>query len=251
MSDFDLVAGRLGDIEDLGQLASALAGHDGLVHLARVPSNSANPVVFRSNVMGTFNALEAAGLTGAERVVVASSVSVLSPYLALAQRPAYLPLDENPPLAPTHTYPLAKSLVEQMCAAYTREHGMLTAALRPTLVFGPQEYETKARAFLVPGGRSGGLRAYVDSRDGARLCVLCFECLPLGEHRVYCVGAKDALSRDPLAEASPQDHPDVPWVAELAAPLTGTTPAVAIRRAWEEVGYEPRYSWRDELPGLA
>ena len=104
-SGFDLVAGRLGDIEDMGQLAGALAGHDGLVHLARAPSNSANPVVFRSNVMGTFNALEAAALTGVERVVVASLVSVLGPYLALAQRPAYLPLDENQPLTPTRTYP--------------------------------------------------------------------------------------------------------------------------------------------------
>src|SRR5687768_8425960 len=65
---------RLGDVHDLGQLASALRGHDAVVHLARASTNHTNPVVFHSNLIGTYNVLEGAAIAGVGRVVVASSV---------------------------------------------------------------------------------------------------------------------------------------------------------------------------------
>lgn len=252
-TSFDLRdAHRLGDIDDLGQLASALAGHDALVHMARAASKHANPVVFQSNVVGTFNALEAAAITGVRRVVVASSVAVLNRFFSLSEPPEYLPLDEAHPLAPFGTYSLAKRLVEQMCETYTRQHGMLTVAVRPTLVIGPDEYGDKVEKYLgADASRVDYLRAYVDSRDVAQLCVRCLENLTPGQHRVYFANGPDALCREPLSELLPREYPQVPGIAKLAAPLTGTTPAVSTQRAREEVGYVPRYSWRDLYPELA
>jgi nucleoside-diphosphate-sugar epimerase len=242
---------RLGDIHDLGELASALRGHDALVHLARTSTNHTKPVVFHTNVMGSYNALEAAAIAGVMRVVVASSINALQPFNRFARPPAYLPFDEAHPQAPVGAYGLAKALVEQVCAAYTREHGLLTVAIRPTLVIGPDEYDRTLRPRLAPDAGPWGVRAYVDSRDVAQLAALALERLPLGEHRVYFVNAGDAGSIVPLADLLPAQYPDVPGIGDLSSSLTGTSPGVSTARAAQEVGYEPRYSWRDRYPELA
>jgi UDP-glucose 4-epimerase len=248
---------RLGDVHDLGQLASAAHGHDAIVHLARASTNHTNPVVFHSNVMGSFNALEAARVAGVRRVVAASSINALQPFNSFRLPPAALPFDEDHPQAPVGAYGLAKALVEQICASYAREHGLLAVAIRPTLVIGPDEYDRTLRPRLEPSARPWGPRAYVDSRDVAQLAVLALERLApdsaggQGEYRVYFASAADAGCTAPLAEQLPRDFPDLPNITALAAGLTGRTPGVSIAKAARELGYAPRYSWRDRYPELS
>ena len=66
-------------IEDLGQVYGGLRGAEAVVHFAAIPRPTFDvpEVVFRTNVMGSFNVLEAAATLGIRRVVMASSVSVL------------------------------------------------------------------------------------------------------------------------------------------------------------------------------
>ena len=67
--------------------------------------------------------------------------------------------------------------------------------------------------------------------------------IPNGE--TFFVGAADALATAPLAELMPQF---LPGSADLAAGLTGTSPAFSIAKARELLGWEPKRSWRTELP---
>src|SRR5688572_5639743 len=65
---------RLGDHEDLGQVAEVCAGMDAVVHLSAIPAPRTHPnaTVFRTNVMGTFNVHEAAVMVGVPLVVSTS-----------------------------------------------------------------------------------------------------------------------------------------------------------------------------------
>src|SRR5947209_8551901 len=67
------------DIEDLGQTIEALRGADAVVHLAAIPSPGRHPesVVFRLNVMSTWNVLAAAEILGIQKLVLASSVNAV------------------------------------------------------------------------------------------------------------------------------------------------------------------------------
>lgn len=91
---------RLANHEDLGEVVALCAGLDAIVHLSAIPAPRSHPdtLIFRSNVMGTFNVHEAAVIAGVPLVVSASSQSAYG--FAWQHRPfypQYLPLDEAHP----------------------------------------------------------------------------------------------------------------------------------------------------------
>src|SRR5690348_7520633 len=65
------------DLCNMGHVYAAMAGVDAVVHLAAIPSPGGNPpeVVFHTNVMSTFNVLQAAAALGIRKLVLASSLS--------------------------------------------------------------------------------------------------------------------------------------------------------------------------------
>ncbi len=67
-------------MQDLGQVLGVMQGENAVVHMAAIPSPGNYPpeVIFRNNVMSTFNIREAATLLGVQKVVLASSISCLS-----------------------------------------------------------------------------------------------------------------------------------------------------------------------------
>src|SRR5438445_74669 len=67
------------DLCNLGHTYAAMTGVDAVVHLAAIPSPSGHPaeVVYHTNVMSTFNVLQAAATLGIKNVVIASSLSAL------------------------------------------------------------------------------------------------------------------------------------------------------------------------------
>src|SRR4051794_33679580 len=114
---------RRADLTDLGQTYGALRGAEAVVHLAAIPRPTFDvpEVVFRTNVMATFNVLEAASALGIRRAVIASSVSVLGfPFFERPLTPAYVPIDEEHPLLPQDPYALSKRLGEELSAGYAR-----------------------------------------------------------------------------------------------------------------------------------
>lgn len=123
----------VGDILD-ERLAKELAtGVDVIVHLAAntgVAPSVENPRAdCMSNVLGTFNYLEAARHAGCKHFVFASSGAIVGECLP--------PLHEELPAHPVSPYGASKLSGEAYCSAYYRTFGINTAALRFSNVYGP------------------------------------------------------------------------------------------------------------------
>ena len=73
------------------------------------PERHTADVVFRNNVVSSFNVLEAATMLGIKKVVWASSISALGYAFRHRQfNPRYLPIDEDHPLLSQDSYGLSK-----------------------------------------------------------------------------------------------------------------------------------------------
>ncbi|HVQ75737.1 MAG TPA: NAD(P)-dependent oxidoreductase [Candidatus Binatia bacterium] len=236
---------RLGDHGDLGQIVGAIKGADVVVHLSAItyPGLWAEEVQFASNVVGAFNVAEAAALVAVPKLVFASSPSPLG-FVAPRDtfRLAYLPVDEDHPLAPHNAYGLSKLVTEEILRAWQRRTGGAALALRPCYIITPEERDTRVRPRLErPELAAGNLFNYVDVRDAAAAFRLAVE-RDLPGFSLFFVGAADSLARAPLAELLPRYYPGT---EALAAPLTGAQPAISSARAERALGYRARHSWRD------
>jgi UDP-glucose 4-epimerase len=238
---------RIGDHEDLGQVAEAAAGMDAIAHLSAIPAPRTYPnaAVFRTNVMGTFNVHEAAVMVGVPLVVSTSSQSAYGfawqhrPFL-----PKYLPMDEAHPDLSQDAYGLSKMVGEEIAHGFHRRCDLRVCSIRPPWVVQPDAYETQVRPRLkTPAEWSGSLFGYVDVRDLATAFRLALEApLEVVQDEVYNVVADDALATEPLSELLPRLDPAF---ADLAAGLTGRQSMVSAERIRRALGWQPRYSWRD------
>jgi nucleoside-diphosphate-sugar epimerase len=69
---------KLVNLEDLGQVYAVLRQAEAVAHLGAIPRSTfhTGDVVFRTNVLSTYNVFEAAAALGIRRVVYASSMCV-------------------------------------------------------------------------------------------------------------------------------------------------------------------------------
>ncbi|MCB8980458.1 MAG: NAD-dependent epimerase/dehydratase family protein [Ardenticatenaceae bacterium] len=128
-----------GDIMDEVVSATAVAGMDGVVHLAAqtsVPDSVENPFYdCQLNVLGTLNLLEACRQANIPRFVFASSNAPLGRQLP----PAH---EEQAPL-PISPYGASKLAGEGYCLAYHGTWGLGTIVLRFANLYGPFSGHTK------------------------------------------------------------------------------------------------------------
>ena len=127
---------HVADIADIGPVAEA-ERPDVVFHLAAqvdVRKSVADPAFdARVNVAGTAAVLEAARVSGARRVLLASTGG------ALYGEDVPLPTPEDAPLAPFSPYGASKAAAETYLALYTRLFGLSTMALRFGNVYGPRQ----------------------------------------------------------------------------------------------------------------
>jgi nucleoside-diphosphate-sugar epimerase len=240
---------RIGDHEDLGQVVEVCAGMDAVAHLSAIPAPRTYPnaLVFRTNVMGTFNVHEAAVIAGVPYVVSTSSQSAYGfawqhrPFL-----PKYLPLDEDHPDLSQDAYGLSKMAGEVIAHGFNRRCDLRVCVLRPPLVVQPEMYETAIRSRLrTPAEWSGALFAYVDVRDLAVAFRLALEAPPdVIQDAVFNVAADDALAAEPLATLLPRLDPGL---APLAGSIQGNGSMVSAERIKQTLGWRQQYSWRQIL----
>ncbi len=118
---------RIGDITDAAAVDAAVAGHDGIVHLAAVliPTARKDPVRGAEiNVLGTLYVFEAAKRHGVRGVAFASSAAVFGPHDGIHPEP--------------RTHYGAYKLCNEGCArAYYDDAGIRSVGLRPATVYGP------------------------------------------------------------------------------------------------------------------
>ncbi|WP_420563934.1 NAD-dependent epimerase/dehydratase family protein [Thalassobaculum sp.] len=171
-------------IENLEAVRSAMVGQNAVVHVAARPNiwSGDGHEIIQTNVVGTWNVLQAAEEAGVKRVIVTSSDSVIGFTVMDGAMipPRYLPVDGDHPRHPTDAYALSKKLCEEMARAFADRGKLEIVVLRPVFVLYPEfECEVIARAenpegYKGPaaGGRNpaggGPMWHYIDPRDLAR-----------------------------------------------------------------------------------
>jgi nucleoside-diphosphate-sugar epimerase len=195
------------DLTQLGQAVSALSAHasgnrapyDGVVHMAAIPRAHENPndEIFRLNSLSTYNVLEACGLLGIKKAVIASSESSYG--ICFADKffePQYLPIDEAHPQLPEDTYGLTKVVNEATAAMFHRRDGTQILSFRIGNVVCPEDYAVLKTHLDHPEDRLRILWSYIDSRDLAIACQLAIE--------------KDGLGCEPVIVASDDTSSNIP-----------------------------------------
>lgn len=242
---------------DAASRAVADARADALVHLAAlaVPFSAPEDVILRTNATLALNVLSAGVAAGIPKLVAASSPTVLGYGAPTGWLPDRFPLDEETPPRPWNAYALSKHLAEQTIAMLARQTGDATrfAAFRPCYVIAPEEWagaptqqgHTVRERLDDPALSAPALFNYVDARDVATFVDTLLDALPeIPNAEVFFVGADDALAREPLAELLPRF---VPGTEQLAAGLTGTSPAFSNAKARRVLGWRPAHTWRGAL----
>ncbi|MFD7155101.1 NAD-dependent epimerase/dehydratase family protein [Kribbella sp. NPDC059898] len=227
------------DLTDYGQALEALQDPDAVVHLANIPAPGLAPpaTTFTANVTMNFTVFHAAARLGVQRVVWASSETTLG--LPFDEPPRYVPVDEAHYPLPTTTYALSK-VVSETVAQWS---GVPTVALRLSNIMAPTDYQRFPSVWADPWLRKDNLWAYVDERDVATACRLALTASDdaVAGHPSLIIAAADTVMNRPTADLLAEVFPDVPLTRSI--PEYGTL--LAIDRARDVLGYQPRHSWRD------
>jgi UDP-glucose 4-epimerase len=256
---FEAVGQESVDLLDAGAVRDAMRRHapDAVIHLAAiaVPFSAPEDVILRTNTMLAFNVINAATELGVQRIVTASSPTVLGYGNPQGWLPESFPLDERTTPKPWNAYALSKLVAEQVMAMFAAAHGdaIRYAAFRPCFVISPEEWDgaptqqghTVAERLADPALSAPALFNYVDARDVAGfLAVLLEKMDSIDNAQTFFVGAADALAVETLAVLMPAF---LPGSEALSAGLTGTSPAFSIDKARRLLGWTPQRSWRTEL----
>ncbi len=237
----------MADLTDAGEAFAVIRGADAVVHTAAIPEPTGNPphVVFRTNLMASFNVLEAAIRFGVKRFVNISSETV--PGFFFPEReflPDYAPVDEMHPIHPQDPYALSKYFSEQLMDAAVERSDIACISLRPSWV----QYEGNYEQNLGPQIRdaavlSPNLWSYIDAYDLADAIVLAAES-DLPGHEVFYIASPDNVGGHDFAAVLKTYYGDQ---IELR-PLERTDASgITSRKAADLLGWTPKRSWRDYL----
>lgn len=233
------------DLTELGQTMETLAGAQAVVHLAAIPAPGirSEETTFRTNILSTYNIFEASRVLALERVVWASSETILGlPFER--EQPAYAPIDEDHPPYPESSYAISKLLSEELARQLNRWTGTPYVGLRFSNIMELDDY-TRFPSFWDDATlRRWNLWGYIDARDVALSCRLALEAdLRGAEH--FIIAAADTVMNRPSRELMAEVYPSVSY-----RPTEGEYDTLlSIEKARRLLGYEPEHSWRDHVGG--
>lgn len=232
----------IADLTDPGQALELIAGAEGVVHLAAIPAPGirSEAETFRINTLSTFNVFAAAAAAGVDRVVWASSETVLG--LPFDTPPPFAPVDETIEPRPESSYALSKLVGEDMATQFSRRTGIPFLGLRFSNIMEPQDYEAFPGFWDDPALRRWNLWGYVDVRDVTQTIRLGLE-KDIEGAEICIVAAADTVMTRPSSELMAEVFPDVP----LRRPIEGRETLLGIDRARELLGYTPEHGWQDHV----
>lgn len=146
-----------GDIRDTALLAEAMRDADYVYHLAgqsNVMGAEADPdYAFNTNVVGTYNVVQAAIAAGARRLIFTSSREVYG-------QPTSLPVPETAPLVPKNAYGASKVAGEMTCRVAAARGGLEVVTLRLANVYGPGDTGRVIPLWLAAAARGDDMLIY-------------------------------------------------------------------------------------------
>ncbi len=227
-----------GDLRDAASIERAIAGCSAVYHVAadyrlwaKDPAE-----LYRSNVDGTRNVLEAARKAGVQRVVYTSTVGCIGV-------PAGGIGDETQPISLSDMagdYKRSKFMAEQVALEYARG-GLPVVIVNPTAPIGDHDFKPTPTGKIVADFLAGAMPAYIDTglnvldaRDCARGHLLAFDRGRAGER--YILGSENltlAQILQKLAEITGRKAPtmEIPYALAYSAGLFTT--------AWARVTGQP------------
>ncbi|MCE7873244.1 NAD-dependent epimerase/dehydratase family protein [bacterium CPR1] len=144
--------GIVADLADRSRVVSACAGMDVVFHVgARAGLWGSFEDYYNSNVLATINVLDGCREGGVSRLVYTSSPSVTfdgQDHLGADERLGY-------PRKFLNFYSQTKAMAEKLVLKANGEHGVLTVALRPHIIWGPGDNHILPR--LIARARQGKL----------------------------------------------------------------------------------------------
>jgi len=231
------------DLMRPGTLRNAVAGCDTLFHVAadyRLWVRDSE-VLYRANVGGTKNLMEAAYEEGVSRIVYTSSVATLG----LNQDGT--PGDENTPVDFANIighYKRSKYLAEQTVQRMAYELQLPVIIVNPSAPIGPRDVKPTPTGRMILDAARGRMPAYVDTGlnvvhvdDVAQGHLLALERGEFG--RRYILGGEDITLREILAiisEITGRPAPKIRLPHNLVLPIGYISQAWA----WLTHGAEPR-----------
>lgn len=231
------------DLTDSGQAFEVLSDADAVVHLAAIPApgRETERVTFDVNMSSTYNIFVAALALGLERIVWASSETTLGlPFDR--EQPAYAPIDEAHPPYPESSYALSKILSEEMARQMNRWSGIPFVGLRFSNIMEPHDYARFPGFQDDATLRKWNLWGYVDARDVAQSCRVGLEADFEGADHFIIAAADTCMNRtnaDLMAEVFP--------TVSLRGDVSDHETLLSIDKARKVLGYDPQYSWRDQV----
>jgi nucleoside-diphosphate-sugar epimerase len=221
------------DLTDSGQVLNALHAYadfselepgtgvpryDAIVHLAAVPRILLVPdnTTYETNVMSTYNILDAAAKYGINKVIFASSETTYAVCFWDGElKPDYIPVDEDHPTVPQDSYAMSKVVNEVSARSFQARTGADIYGLRINNVIEPHEYDEQFPAYVEnPDLRRRNIFAYIDARDLARMIELCLTTDGLG-YQIFNVSNDDSSVGIEADEIIARYYDGVPVKGEL------------------------------------
>jgi nucleoside-diphosphate-sugar epimerase len=213
-----------------------------VVHWAAIPApeRHAGTRVFETNVTSTYNVLDAAGRAGA-RIVCASSESAYGlAFAAETPLPAYLPIDEAHPTAPEDPYGTSKVAGEEVAKMMARRDGVSVAAIRPSWIQYPGEYNCRDVAEGDLTGGIGNCWAYIDVRDVAGIVAAALDAEVEG-FEAFNAAAADNYVGEATVGLVKEHFGALPERCELE----GEASVLSTAKAAELLDWRPEHGWRE------
>lgn len=237
------------DLTNYGETFAALHGHDAVIQLAANGEPDWDHVSgaarFHVNTLIAYNVFQAACFLGMNKVVWASSETVLG--FPFTIPPAVLPTSDDDPPIPTSSYGISKAVTEDLARHMNRRYGVPFVGLRFSSIFYDTpghvtSYERIPKFWEDPHSRKFDLWGYVDSRDTADACVQALESAITGAE-VMTIAAPDTIMRQTNAELVAACFPD----CSLRAGTGEHETLISINKARQSIGYDPKWTWRRVL----
>lgn len=265
----------VGDVLDVDSLLEAMQGVDWVFHVAAVSAYWRNDpdMIYRVNVDGTRNVLQAAEQSGVKRVIVTSSAA------AMGYRDDLRPVNESVRFNyDQHVTPYGHSKFLAEAEVFRAiQRGLDCVILNPAVIVGPGDLNQISSSVVIEYARGnvpptvppGGVTV-IDVRDVAAAHVAAAERGRTGEryllgavdltHKAWLRLIADTVGRDMNAVTLPG------WVLHVAAPIADGLRRAGVplpieggqlqlsarmmffdcQKAWRELG-EPQVSIRDSL----
>ena len=245
------------DLTDSGEVFNALSTHfdfdgyekgsvpdtlDAVVHFAAVPRVLIRPdnATFQTNVISTYNVIEAAMKLGIRKVIIASSETTYGVCFAEGDKDFHsFPLEEDYDVDPMDSYGLSKVCNEKTARAFAMRFKADIYALRIGNVISPDDYQNFPGFLADPPSRKRNAWSYIDARDLGQIVDLCLKKDGLG-FEVFNATNDTITANEPTASFLAKYAPNSPLTRELEeyeAPLSN-------RKIREVLGFQEAHNWR-------